>query len=580
MPWFCWIAWGLVAADAAVSACGPIQLAGRSCFDGDQPPGGLPWCYASRFDETTNGTVVECPWGVSVPVNGAPRVAPATCGEDGTWRTPVVCEAAPQTVWRVRNDGSLLSGWWVQQLEFSAASCRDPPPIRHTFSSSRTSGTFSDDRAFDGSQETGWHSDCTGGACLSYIGVVLLGRSPIECVGMQQFTSSAYRADNVSLEMWESGAWRTKNSWTGLQAKGSFQILESYRECRQYPPNPLYKISGVGVGPTPHGGEGTVGCADGLMGKDPITVYCNNGVWHPEFYDLKCVTEDEYYPLEGVQYDDRPPLTTAQATWQQTSWLAIFAIIVVVLMGLGCVVRFFLRRHEGRKRRAMALLRARVKHFEDLFSSIKPGSGFKDEDEDLEKPRHLRPSADERLSEPFRRPGQGKAPTVVGKARAYTATSQGPMDDGLLARGQPSTKQVRASQKVKAREATAAKAIPAQGPARAQPKSAGPAQGPVGALGARPPAIPTSLPRADLEKLSVEQVGSPSPERRGRESGGAAPKGGEAVPKRFPPPPQPGSPGGRWKHETRASVQSLPPPPPVPTRAASKSRAKPGSLKR
>ena len=28
-----------------------------------------------------------------------------------------------------------------------------------------------------------------------------------------------------------------------------------------------------------------------------------------------------------------------------------------------------------------------------------------------------------------------------------------------------------------------------------------------------------SLPRADLEKLSVEQVGSPSPERRGLEEG-------------------------------------------------------------
>ena len=24
---------------------------GRSCFDGDQPPGGLPWCYASRKAE-------------------------------------------------------------------------------------------------------------------------------------------------------------------------------------------------------------------------------------------------------------------------------------------------------------------------------------------------------------------------------------------------------------------------------------------------------------------------------------------------------------------------------------------------
>jgi len=150
-----------------------------------------------------------------------------------------------------------------------------------------------------------------------------------------------------------------------------------------------------------------VGCADGLMGKDPITVYCNNGVWHPEFYDLKCVTEDEYYPLEGVQYDDRPPLTAAQATWQQTSWLAIFAIIVIVLMVLGCVVRFFLRRHEGRKRRAMALLRARVKHFEDLFSSIKPGSGFKDEEEDLEKPRHLRPRAAEHKAGSRKPEGEG-----------------------------------------------------------------------------------------------------------------------------------------------------------------------------
>merc|ERR1719409_1139078 len=187
----------------AAGLCDQVTLEGRSCFDGDRVvSGALPWCYDARVDALTNETFVSCAYGIAYPTTAGVWEAPAVCGEDGVWRTDVVCEAAPQMAWRLRNTGSLRSGWWVHRLEFGPASCRDPPPPAAVFASSAPA-SFPVEQAFDESRESAWHAECSGECPGSFIGIRLNDRLNVQCVALRQFYSESYRADNISLEMWE-----------------------------------------------------------------------------------------------------------------------------------------------------------------------------------------------------------------------------------------------------------------------------------------------------------------------------------------------------------------------------------------
>lgn len=413
--------WLAAAAIASGQVCPATVSLRRSCFDGHRAVRtGVPFCYQTRtVIDADNKTahLVECSkhLGTRVPGTGNESL-PATCTPSGEWETELQCEAFPRLAYRLRNTGALISDWWVQEVEFLDSSCRKRPKVLSTFSSTdlQPSGTYSTESAFDGSLETGWHARCSGDGCTSSsIGVVLHRPESISCIALRQFKSGHNRADEIALEVWKRGDWRLLNTWTGLREhKDDVQFLKLKRDCDRFEATSLYSVEGVGVGRTPHMGEGKLMCAQGLTGKKPIVVYCNDGVWHPEHYDLQCNNTVEYFPLEGVQYGEGIETDPYELVYTLTYLIAAVFMTMVFFLSL----QKMMRREEKKRRRTEAALKARVTYFENIL-----GYSNAESEDDLEKPRHERKSS-QRLLADASKPmmGDGLLRQTVGKATVVT----------------------------------------------------------------------------------------------------------------------------------------------------------------
>jgi hypothetical protein len=155
-------------------------------------------------------------------------------------------------------------------------------------------------------------------------------------------------------------------TWTGLRdSTEDLQFLRLKKDCDRFEAKALYNVEGVGAGRTPHMGEGKLMCAQGLKGKAPIVVYCFDGVWHPEYYDLECNNTEPYFPLEGVEYGDDITMDPYVIVYMLSYLIAgIFLMLVFFL-----ILQKIMQREERKRRRTEAALKARVTYFESIFAS-------------------------------------------------------------------------------------------------------------------------------------------------------------------------------------------------------------------